>query len=198
MIRSLSGDVKLEEEPALCYDKVMAEHPKALLRALIIFLFLILYTAIIGIVSFPTVRRAFDESGVLHLIRSPKEQARTSSTKRMVNVVFSPLGASFASYTVEQQRLGSSIYHDTFEALFAGVPLVALEEGAITYIASGTKLLGLTYSSNIIYLNLSKKFLASSDMKMAYRQLKETASLLGAKDIVLLIEGAQVELQLDG
>jgi len=197
MIRSFPGDVKLEEEPALCYDKAMAEHPKALLRALIIILLLILYTAIIGIVSFPTVKRAFDESGVLHLIRNPKEQTRTSPSTRTVNVVFSPLGTSLASYTVEQPRLGSSINHDTFEALLSGVPLAALKEGAITHIASDTKLLGLTCSSNIIYLNLSKEFLASSDMKMAYRQLKETASLLGAKDIVLLIEGAQVELQLD-
>ncbi len=84
-----------------------------------------------------------------------------------------------------------------FEALLSGVPLTALKDGAITYIASGTKLLGLTRSSNIIYLNLSKEFLASSEMELAYRQLKETASLLGAKDIVVLIEGAQVELQPD-
>ena len=93
--------------------------------------------------------------------------------------------------------MGSSASHDTFEALLAGVPLLALEDGAITYIDSGTKLLGLTRSSNIIYLNLSKEFLASADMKMAYLQLKETASLLGAKDVVVLIEGAQADLPLD-
>ena len=197
MIRSLLRDVKLEEEPTLCYDKAMTNHPKALLRALIIFLLLILYTTIIGIVSFPTVKRAFHESGVLQLIRSPKEQTQASLSKRMVSVVFAPLGTSFAVYTVEQPRLGSSASHDTFEALLSGVPLTALKDGAITYIASGTKLLGLTRSSNIIYLNLSKEFLASSEMELAYRQLKETASLLGAKDIVVLIEGAQVELQPD-
>lgn len=197
MIRSLSGDVKLEEEPALCYDEVMADHPKALLRALVILLFLILYTAIIGIVSLPTVKRAFDESGVLQLIRSRKEETRANPANRMVEVVFAPLGTSFAAYRVEQPRMGSSASHDTFEALLAGVPLLALEDGAITYIDSGTKLLGLTRSSNIIYLNLSKEFLASADMKMAYLQLKETASLLGAKDVVVLIEGAQADLPLD-
>ena len=194
MIRSLSGDVKLEEEPALCYDKAMAEHPKALLRALIIILLLILYTAIIGIVSFPTIKRAFDESGVLHLIRNPKEQTRTSPSTRTVNVVFSPLGTSLASYTVRAATSGILDKPRYVRGAPLGVPLAALKE-AITHIASDTAP-GLTFFEYHLFESI-KEFLASSDMKMAYRQLKETASLLGAKDIVLLIEGAQVELQLD-
>ena len=153
MIRSLLRDVKLEEEPTLCYDKAMTNHPKALLRALIILLLLILYTTIIGIVSFPTVKRAF-HGGVLQLIRV--EEQTGILVKRMVSVVFAPLGTSFAIYTVES-RARIVVSHDTFEALLWEF-VDTLKDGAITPIASGTKLLGPYRSSNIIYLNLSKSF----------------------------------------
>lgn len=195
MIRSLLSDVKLEEELTLCYDRAMTEPSKPILRALSIFLIFILYTAIILIVAFPNVRQAVRESGVLEMITAPKTEVQRSSTLRSVRVVFSPKGTSFVPYTVEQQRLGSSLAHDTFEALLGGVPLQGLEEGAVTFISKNTKLLGLTLASNILYLDLSKEFLNSPNLKLAYRQIVETAEGLGAKDVVLLIEGAQVDLE---
>lgn len=192
MIRSLESDVKLAEGGILCYDKAMADHLKPVGRTFIIILIFLLYTTIILIVAGPRVKQAFEESGVLAAIQRPKTSQHTASSTRVVRVAFARLGKEISPYSVEQKRLGSSAAHDTFEALVTGPSLTALQDGAITFIDSKTHLLGLTTSANIIYLNLSKEFLASANVKMAYQQVTETARYLGAKDIVLLIEGEEV------
>ncbi len=196
MIRSLESDVKLAEGGILCYDKAMADHRKIVGRTLIIILFFLLYTAIILIAAGPRMKRAFEESGVLAAIQGPKPSQSVAAPTRAVRVAFAKLGKEFAPYLVEQKRLGSTAAHDTYEALVGGPSLAALQDGAITFIDSRTRLLGLTTSANIIYLNFSKEFLASANVKMAYQQVKETARYLGAKDIVILIEGEEVPHEL--
>lgn len=98
----------------------------------------------------------------------------------------------------EQAKQGGSAYHDTFESLLSGPKLQALKEGAISSIDSKTTLRGITLSNKVLYIDLSKHFLESKDIKRAYEQLRRTAKGFSqVKDIVLLIEGERATLPAD-
>ncbi len=112
----------------------------------------------------------------------------------MVQVFFITLAGKPTAFPIEQPRLGGSSYHDTFEALMAGPTLEILERGAVSYIHPKTKLIGLSVSNRILYLNLSKEYLLSKEQGKAYEQLKATAVRhTQIKDLVLLIEGTPTE-----
>ena len=71
-------------------------------------------------------------------------------------------------------------------------PEVALKNGCISLVSSKTKLIGLSVSRGICYVDLSKEFLSSPSYKNynAYDQIKETL-LLDDKieKVVILVEG---------
>ena len=112
----------------------------------------------------------------------------------MVQVFFITLDGKPTAFPIEQPRLGGSPYHDTFEALMAGPTLEILKKGAVSYIHPKTKLIGLSVSNRILYVDVSKDYILSKDQDKAYEQLKATAVRhTQIKDLVLLVEGSPIE-----
>jgi hypothetical protein len=158
---------------------------KKLLAAWIVwFLFSIILAAITG----PSIRSAVLESGVLELIEQRAPLGQDSSI-RIVEACFYSSDGSYALFSQKQRTMGGTIYHDCIESLLSGPDYNALSQGAATYISPETSLIGLTLSKGILYIDLSKDFLASSDLGKAVKQITVTATdFAKIKDVVVLVE----------
>ena len=169
------------------------EKPQIYKRLLILVLWAS-FTLIVFIIGYPRVKNAIETSGVLTVLQQNTNTTSSIRNTRSVQVFFMTLDGKPTVFTVVQPRLGGSSYHDTFEALLSGADEQILKQGAVSYIHPNTKLLGLTVSNRILYLNVSKEYLLSKDKEKAYAQLKATAVRpTQIKDLVLLVEGKVIK-----
>ncbi len=155
----------------------------------------LLFTSLVLAIGFPIVLESIRQSGVLTLLKSTTE---TTSNQQQVKLWFYTSDGSISEFRQEQDKQGGSVYHDTFESLLSGPKLQALKKGAISSIDQKTTLRGITLSNKVLYIDLSKNFLESQDLKRAYEQLRRTGKGFSqVKDIVLLIEGERATLPID-
>ncbi|MBI9093609.1 MAG: GerMN domain-containing protein [Sphaerochaeta sp.] len=162
---------------------------------LVLFGIWLIFTATVLIIGLPIVRESIRQSGVLTLLKGATETPRNH---QQTKIWFYSSDGSLREYKQEQVKQGGSVYHDTFESLLSGPKLQALKEGAISSIDPKTSLQGLTLSNKVLYIDLSKHFLESENLKRAYEQLRRTGKgFPQIKDIVLLIEGERATLSPD-
>ena len=160
---------------------------------MLILLSWLLFTLLVVALGYPKVRAALDESGVLLLLKNQQSESEQTSNFRTVQVAFAISPSTYQLFSTKEPRLGGSAYHDTFEALLHGPSLQALKMGAVSYIHPDTRLRGITLSNRILYVDLSKEYLLSSDLKRSFSQIKETAlGFSRVKDVVVLVEGEQI------
>ncbi len=163
-------------------------------HALALFGLWLIFTGTTLIIGLPIVLDSVRQSGVLTLLSSPTETRATKSSQQ-ASVWFYTSDGSARVFTQKQIKQGGSVYHDTFESLLAGPDLQALKEGAVSAIHPKTTLRGITLSNKVLYIDLSRHFLESQDLKKAYEQLARTAKGFSQiKGIVLLIEGERATL----
>ncbi len=163
-------------------------------HALALFGLWLIFTATTLIIGLPIVLDSIRQSGVLTLLGSPTGTKATKSGHQ-ASVWFYTSDGSARVFSQTQIKQGGSSYHDTFESLLAGPDLQALKEGAVSAIHPKTTLRGITLSNKVLYIDLSRDFQESQDLKKAYEQLVRTAKGFSQiKDIVLLIEGERATL----
>jgi hypothetical protein len=173
-------------------DQILDEKPRKR-HQLVLFLIWLLFTLVVLALGYPRVRSSIEGSGVLEVLRTSISAPQTQANTRNVDVVFIQYPQTFQTFSVQQSRLGGSAYHDTFEALLAGPSLEVLKTGAVSYIHADTKLIGVTLSSSILYVDLSKEYLLSPDLETARQQIRRTAlAFQRVKDVVILVEGKQL------
>jgi len=161
---------------------------------LLIFVLWLAFTLIVLVFGYPRVKRAIDSSNVITILQENGVSDSSRKNTRMVQVFFITLDGKPTAFPIEQPRLGGSSYHDTFEALMAGPTLEILKKGAVSYIHPKTKLIGLSVSNRILYVDVSKDYILSRNQDKAYEQLKATAVRhTQIKDLVLLVEGSPIE-----
>ncbi|MFA5446819.1 MAG: GerMN domain-containing protein [Sphaerochaeta sp.] len=159
-------------------------------KSLLIFLIWILFTIAVLLIGFSKVKAAVTESGVLTLLANRTEAGQAPSQTRLIKSAFILPDGTPKLFSHRTARLGGSANHDTFEALLAPLPLEALEEGAISYIHPSTRLRGLTLSSSILFVDFSKEYLDSIDLRLADLQVTQTAlAISGIKGVRILIDG---------
>ena len=164
------------------------------------FVFWLVYAAVIIGTSLPKILTAVRESGIRETIASAKEIKMAAET-RYARLCFAiPKADGSASFVVCTQRInktGASEYHDVIEGLLAGPQSEALSIGAISYIAKGTTLIGLTVSESTVFVNLSANFTNSGSawgpggLETAYKQITRTIQALNPeiKNVVIMIDG---------
>ncbi len=151
--------------------------------------------AVTVIIARPVILRSIAQSGVPEAIESQTEK-QVATGYRAVQAAFVTLRGDIQLFPITQKRMGGDVYHDTLEALLAGPDQAAIAEGAVTYIASGTNLIGCSLSNRVLFINLSKTFLASTEIQRAFTQVETTALAVGGvKTIVLLVEGEPFSLE---
>lgn len=170
-----------------------SDNPKRT-RPILILLIWLIFTSVIALVGYPKVKAAFKESGVLSLLSAERSGQTSSAATRLVRCAFILPNGKTAIYAYQGDRLGGSAYHDTFEALLAGAPREALEEGAVSYIDAKTQLRGVTLSNAFLFVDFDSPYLASQRRDLADAQVKATARAMSSvKGVVILVEGSPIE-----
>ena len=160
----------------------------------------ILYAAIIILSSLPKMINAVRNSGISETL-ADMEEIRMEAETKFARLCFAiPKADGSASFVICTQRInktGASDYHDVIEGLLAGPQSEALSIGAISFIAKGTTLIGLTVSETTVFVNLSANFTNSGSawgpegLNTAYKQITRTLQALNPeiKNVVIMIDG---------
>lgn len=164
-------------------------YERNILRPIIVIFVLLIWSITLFLIFYPKVKSAVVDSGVLQLIANMKNEEIVPQ-RGIKAIYFSQDGPTSFSFVTDKR--GSTYLHDTIEALIHDYPEEALKKGFISLVASDTKLIGLTVSRGICYINLSKEFLKSSTYKgyNAYEQVEKTLLLdENIEKVVILVEG---------
>lgn len=164
---------------------------------------IIVISAILFIATLPRMKAAFEESGMVDLVKQHIVAQRNGDTTKsgQASIVF-PIpqtdGQShrFAAYPTK--IAGSLPRHEAVEKLLAGPTREALADGGVTYIPTETSLRGLTVSNQIVFVDLSNAFLepTEEDPDMEIRSAQVRRTLMedqSVRDVVILVEGALLD-----
>jgi spore germination protein GerM len=164
---------------------------------------IVVISAILFIATLPRIRIAFEESGMVdlvkqHIVSQRNGNMNTSSQATIVFPIPRADGQSHRFVAYPTMIAGDLHRHEAVEKLLAGPTREALADGAITYIPTETSLRGLTVSNQIVFVDLSRAFLEPNDkdpdLKIRSAQVRRT--LLedqSLKDVVILVEGAPLD-----
>lgn len=170
---------------------------------LLAFLLWFPYAIIIGIIATPKIIVTFRESGVQDYITNAIAQRNQAKTREVLLCYIIPNSDGHLSYhmfTKEVSKTGESIYHDTIEGLLSGAGYEALSSGALSFIASGTTLNGLTVSQGTAFVDFSSNFTSSGSnwgtggLEAAKEQVEKTLKALdpSIKKVVILVDGIEL------
>ncbi len=172
---------------------------------LLAFLIWIPYAVIIGIVATPKAIITIRESGVQTYIENAiiqKDQSKTREVSLCFIIPNSDGHLSYQMYTTNVSKTGESIYHDTIEGLLSGAGYDALGSGAVSFIARGTQLNGLTVSQGTAFVDFSSDFTTSGSnwgtggLEAAKEQVEKTLKTLDSsiKKVVILVDGVELSI----
>ena len=168
---------------------------------LLAFIVWIIYAAVIILSFMPKMIVAFRDSDIVRLISEIDERKAASETRDSMLCFVIPKSDGSTTFVTCNQKIkktGASEYHDVIEGLLEGPKTEALSTGAITFIANGTHLIGLTVSESTVFVNLSESFTSSGSswgpngLDTACKQITKTIQALdrSIRDVVILINGS--------
>lgn len=169
------------------------------------FVFWILYAGVIGIISAPKAIVAVRESGVVDYIEGVLKQRSLPDTHKASVCYAIPISQTSVVYRLFSQdvpRTGATLYHDAMEGLLAGPSQDALSAGAVTFIAQGTTLKGLTVSENVAFVDFSGEFASSGSswgpggLETARMQIESTLKAVDAslEKVIILVDGEVLDI----
>lgn len=196
MIEDLQDEIQIQRPQ----KKKAKKHIPILLLA---FLLWIPYAVIIGLIAAPSVIVSVRESGVKSYVLSAVAQKNQAKTREVELCFIVPSADGTLSYRLYEQsvsKTGESIYHDAVEGLLAGAGYEALGSGALSFIAKGTSLIGLTVSQGTAFVNFSSEFTTSGSnwgtggLEAAKEQVEKTLRAVDPtiKKVVILVEGSEL------
>lgn len=169
------------------------------------FAFWILYAGLIGIICAPRAIVSIRESGVVGYIESVMEQRSLPSTHKASICFAIPISQTDVAYRLFSQdvpRTGATSYHDAIEGLLQGPGQEAFASGAITFIAQGTTLRGLTVSEGVAFVDFSSEFSSSGSnwgsggLETARIQVESTLKAVdpSLRQIIILVNGTVLNI----
>jgi len=166
------------------------------------YLAVIVFSVILVLVAFPKMRQALHDSQMISLVSTYLDQSKNQSeTSHEITLAF-PIPKNDGQFSYESfamQSMAAASSHEIMEALFTGPSKAALSAGAVSFIPSGTRLIGLTISDQIAFIDVSKEFLQPSIWEQHQHVLKKEQILrtlksnVPVKDVVLLVEGTLLQ-----
>ena len=162
-------------------------------KNLIVLLTFIIWIALLAVIFTPKIKNAIYESGALELLAEIETEEVEESRKVMITLVNEEGTKDFYIYT---PYYGGGVYHDTIEALLDFE--LEVDGNYVSLIDKRTKLIGLTVSDGIAYVEFTKAFLKSKKLGpySAMDQVKSTLFLFEEiEKIVILIDGVPLDSQ---
>ena len=170
---------------------------------LLAFLLWIPYAAVIGLIAAPRIIVTVRSSGVKNYIDQAIAQKNQSKTREVSLCFIVPSSEGTLSYRMYPQtvtKTGESVYHDAIEGLLQGAGYEALSSGAVSFIAKGTTLTGLTVSQGTAFVDFSSTFTMSGSnwgaggLEAAKEQVEKTLLAVddSIKKVVILVDGTEL------
>lgn len=164
---------------------------------LFIFMFVLIVSILITAFSYPRIVQSIQESNVVELIRLAKERGESPVGVTKVSLFyprFHDQSQSVEYVEILTQIDGRFTNHLLLEHLLKGPPRSALKEGVLSTIDPRTKLIGLSVSQQVAFVDLSEEFLKAhpldKDKNIAITQIKKSLQKQKEiKDVILLVEG---------
>lgn len=189
-------------------EKPTQSKPKSLKRGaflVIAFIFWIIYAGVVGIICAPNIIVSFRESGVRSYVQnaiSQKNQAKVHEASLCFAIPLSSSQVTYKIFNQDVQSVNATLCHDAIEGLLDGPGKEALSNGAVSFIAQGTSLRGLTVSQGVAFVDFSGEFLTSGSdwgtggLETAIMQVEKTLKACNPsiKNVVIMVEGSVLDL----
>ena len=159
---------------------------------------LILFTAILFLVTFPKIKTSIKESSIQSLIQNhlSSKELQSSALRRTIFYAVPTNGGKSFNFVPYQITLNSLSLpnHQLIEKVITTPIDEALKGGVISIFPKGTKLIGLTLSNQIAFVDFSKEFTNKNswDEDLSVRIALVRKNLINQttiRDVVILIEG---------
>lgn len=187
----------------MLYEMSNKDQKTHLPYTLIAWVLLIGILILLTIVLLPRILRSIEESGVREQIIHYRGQSQVPQSEREGFLSFATLstdqGTTIFLFPLYRTIIGGgSFYHELVERLLLGPTKEALSDGAITLIPTGTRLIGLTSSHQVLFVDLSKEFLTPTVFEegVSLRSMQLSTALLADKrhrKVIILVEGNLIE-----
>lgn len=167
---------------------------------LIVFILWVIFTAVLLLISKPKIDVALKETNAVQVFKDRKNLRDQTEFTSAISYFVSMKDYSDYSLSgfVSSFKKGSAdSRHDVLECLLKGPTDEALSCGAVTMIPSGTKLIGVSVSNNIAFVDLSSAFSQATDeqIEIARWQILKTLQSTDSsiREAVLLVNGNELE-----
>ncbi|MCR4676985.1 MAG: GerMN domain-containing protein [Sphaerochaetaceae bacterium] len=167
--------------------------PKTVLFIMVFVLWAI-FSAVYIFISLPKIRSALQETNAVEIIKNARTYKISAESSPYELYFVNPANGYVQPFTANVIYSGSDEYHDALEGLLLGPTDQALSRGYLSYIAKGTRLIGVTVSGKYAFINFSSEFADSSNMEMAKTQILLTLQKLNSniRNLVILVNGTEL------
>lgn len=168
----------------------------------LVFAIWVVFAGVFVLVSLPKIRMTLQTTDAVEVYRNREEYKRNSDTveAQLFFVNASDSVPVIQSSVARVKMTGESTFHDAIEGLLMGPSDEALKQGAISFIAKGTKLIGISVSNGIAFVNFSDEFALSAaewgseGMVFAKAQVTSTIKAVdnSIKSVIILVNGSEI------
>lgn len=179
----------LQDEYSL-YTKDQKQPPKRGAVFLVMFLFWIIFVTIIFFISRPKIRQSLEQTNAVEIVENLGKYRFLADSETAV-LYFYTNREGLVPYRVLVKNTGATSFHNAVEGLLSGPSAEVLEKGGVSFLKTGTVLLGMTVSEKTAFINFSQQIASQEDYPTAYSQLLLTLKAINPyiEELVILVNG---------
>jgi len=150
----------------------------------------IIFCAVLFFVFRPSVRRSLEQTNAVEIVENIGKYRFLAESEELTLYFFNSR-TGLTPYTVKVKNTGSSSYHNAIEGLLSGPGPEVLETGGVSFLKSGTRLLGMTVSEKTAFINFSQDIAEKADYRIACEQILLTLQKINPyiEETVILVNG---------
>lgn len=150
----------------------------------------IIFCAVLFFIFRPSIRRSLEQTNAVEIVENIGKYRFLVESEELT-LYFYNNKTGLTPYKVKVKNTGSSSYHNAIEGLLAGPGPQVLENGGVSFLKSGTGLLGMTVSEKTAFINFSQEIATEEDCKTASDQILLTLKAINPyiEETVILVNG---------
>lgn len=150
----------------------------------------IIFSTVLFFIFRPSIRRSLKQTNAVEIVQNIGKYRFLADSEEQTLYFFNT-GTGLTPYKVVVKNTGSSSYHNAIEGLLSGPGPEVLETGGVSFLKSGTRLLGMTVSEKTAFINFSQDIAEKDDWQTAQSQILLTLQAINPyiEETVILVNG---------
>ena len=150
----------------------------------------IIFSTVLFFIFRPSIRKSLEQTNAVEIVENINKYRFLADSEELTLYFFNNK-TGLTPYTVKVKNTGSSSYHNAIEGLLSGPSPEVLETGGVSFLKSGTGLLGMTVSEKTAFINFSQEIADATDWKTASDQILLTLQAINPyiEETVILVNG---------